>query len=103
MKIRPFAQYMEIKNIIEPRIPPYIWDILGYIGGLLCLLYFNHFEIVVYSCMFAIYGLLYIIVENYTVSFDYTNDIMPSYRELVYYKYFVTNKKYYLINKYWKV
>jgi hypothetical protein len=58
---------MELKDIIEPRLPPYLWDIFGYAGGLLCLLYPNKLGILIYSC--------------------YTNNIMPTYNELGHYTY----------------
>lgn len=96
MKIYPHSKDMKIQNIIIPRIPPYLWDISGYIGGILCLLYFNSFQMI-YSSVFIMYGIINIIVETYTVSFDYTNEYMPTYNELNYYIFFITNKKYILL------
>ena len=90
---------MELKDIIEPRLPSHLWDIFGYAGGLLCLLYPNKLGILIYSCLFSLYGILNMIVEIYTISFDYTNDIMPTYNELGHYTYYITNKKYKLLSK----
>jgi hypothetical protein len=98
MKIQLYLKDMKIQNILVPRIPPHLWDISGYIGGILCLLYFNSFQILIYSCIFILYELINIIVETYTVSFDYTNENMPTYNELNNYIFFITNKKYILLD-----
>jgi len=49
---------IELNNIIYPRLSPYIWDIVGYCGGLVVIFYYNKIGIIAYSCLFVFYGAL---------------------------------------------
>lgn len=91
---------IELNKIIYPRLPPYIWDIVGYGGGLVAIFYYNKIGIIVYSCSFVLYGLLNIIFDICVVSFEYSNNVMPNYKSIgIYYNLYITNKKYILQNK----
>jgi hypothetical protein len=104
----------DLKDIICPRLTPYLWDILGYIGGLTTV-YYNDINgiIVIYSSVFVFYGLLNMFFEFFTVSFDIGNGkdnckckckdidndnkddiIMPNYKNIGNYIFYITNKKY---------
>jgi hypothetical protein len=41
---RMTSNNIELQNIIYPRISPYTWDMIGYIGGLVALFYYNKTE-----------------------------------------------------------
>jgi len=84
----------ELKDILYPRLPPHFWDVIGYGGGLIAIFYYNKVGIISYSCSFVLYGLLNIIFDFFTVSFDYSNNKMPDYNNIGNYKYYITNKKY---------
>jgi hypothetical protein len=92
---------IELRKILSPRIPPYLWDIIGYGGGLVAIFYYDKTGIIIYSCSFVFYGLLNMLFDICSVSFEYSNDMMPSYKEIGYYNLYITNKKYILqdINK----
>jgi len=92
---------IELENIISPRLPPYIWDIIGYGGGLIAIFYYDKTGIIIYSCSFVFYGILNMLFDIFSVSFEYSNNMMPSYKEIGYYNLYITNKKYILqdINK----
>ena len=87
-----------LEEIIYKRIPPYTWDIFGYTGGLITIFYYNKIGIIVYSCIFGIYILLNILFDYYCVSFEYSNKLMPNYKNIGNYNLFITNKKYILQN-----
>lgn len=92
----------ELHEIIYKRVPPYFWDIIGYGGGLIAIFYNGQVGIIVYSCSFVLYGLLNIIFDICSVSFEYSNSTMPSYKDIDNYDNFtITNKKYILqsVNK----
>ena len=91
---------IELQDIIYPRVCPYIWDIIGYGGGLVAIFYYNKIGIIAYSCSFVLYGLLNIIFDICVVSFEYSNIVMPNYKSIeFYYNFYITNKKYILQNK----
>jgi hypothetical protein len=89
---------IELNNIIYPRLSPYIWDIVGYCGGLVVIFYYNKIGIIAYSCLFVFYGALNIFFDICTVSFEYSNNIMPNYKSIGNYNFYITNKKYILQN-----
>ena len=93
------ANNIELKKIIYPRLSPYIWDIIGYGGGLVAIFYYDNFGIIIYSCFFVLYGLLNMFFDIYSVSFEYSNDTMPNYKNIGNYNFYITNKKYILQNK----
>ena len=45
------------------------------------------------------YGLLNIFFDICVVSFDYSNNVMPNYKNIGKYNFYITNKKYILQNK----
>jgi hypothetical protein len=92
---------IELQKILSPRLPPYLWDIIGYGGGLVAIFYYDKSGIIIYSCSFVFYGILNMVFDICSVSFEYSNDMMPSYKEIGYYNLYITNKKYILqdINK----
>jgi len=90
---------IKLQNIIYPRLPPYIWDIVGYSGGLVAIFYYDKIGIIVYSCLFVFYGVLNIIFDIFSVSFEYSNNVMPNYKNIGKYNFYITNKKYILQNK----
>jgi hypothetical protein len=92
---------IELQKILSPRLPPYLWDIIGYGGGLVAIFYYDKTGIIIYSCSFVLYGILNMIFDICSVSFEYSNDMMPSYKDIGYYNFYITNKKYILqdINK----
>ena len=90
---------IKLQNIIYPRLPPYIWDIVGYGGGLVAIFYYDKIGIIIYSCSFVLYGLLNIIFDIFSVSFEYSNNVMPNYKNIGKYNFYITNKKYILQNK----
>ena len=89
---------IELQEIIYPRLPPYIWDIIGYGGGLVAIFYYDKIGIIVYSCSFVLYGMLNMIFDILSVSFEYSNNIMPNYKDIGQYNLYITNKKYLLQN-----
>jgi len=90
---------IELHKIIYPRLSPYIWDIIGYGGGLVAIFYYDKIGIIIYSCSFVLYGLLNIFFDISVVSFDYSNNVMPNYKNIGKYNFYITNKKYILQNK----
>ena len=90
---------IELYKIIYPRLSPYIWDIIGYGGGLVAIFYYDKIGIIIYSCSFVLYGLLNIFFDISVVSFDYSNNVMPNYKNIGKYNFYITNKKYILQNK----
>lgn len=87
----------KLKDFIQPRLPPYLWDIVGYGGGL-TLIFLNDFHnnsaYLAYSSVFVLYGLLNIAFDYLTVSFEYSNESMPEYKNIGKYNFYITNKKY---------
>jgi hypothetical protein len=90
---------IELRKILSPRMPPYLWDIVGYCGGLITIFHYNKIGIIIYSCAFVCYGLLNILFEIFTVSFEYSNNKMPAYKDIGSYNFYITNKKYILQDK----
>lgn len=90
---------IELHKIIYPRLSPYIWDIIGYGGGLVAIFYYDKIGIIIYSSSFVLYGLLNIFFDICVVSFDYSNHVMPNYKNIGKYNFYITNKKYILQNK----
>jgi hypothetical protein len=91
---------MSIESIIYPRCSPYIWDIIGYIGGVTAIFYYDKNGILAFSCSFVLYGLLNMFFDSYTVSFDYSNNNMPNYKQISNFQnFYIYNKKYILQNK----
>jgi hypothetical protein len=81
---------IELQEIIYPRLPPYIWDIIGYGGGLVAIFYYDKIGIIVYSCSFVLYGMLNMIFDILSVSFEYSNNIMPNYKDIGKYNFYIT-------------
>ena len=98
MHIQYTSNHITLEQIIHKRVPPYIWDIFGYTGGLITIFYYNKIGIIVYSCIFGIYILLNILFDYCCVSFEYSNNNMPNYKNIGNYNLFITNKKYILQN-----
>jgi hypothetical protein len=99
METKNIVNNVELKNIIDIRIPPYLWDLIGYGGGLVAIFYYNKIGIILYSCTFVLYNILNIIFDCFSVSFDYSNNIMPKYKDIEnQYDICITNKKYILQN-----
>ena len=96
-----YIQNAKLGDIIEPRLSPYVWDIMGYGGGLITIFYYDKTGIIIYSGMIVFYGLLNVFFDICTVSFEYSNNNMPNYKNVGWYNYYITNKKYILqdINK----
>jgi len=90
---------IELNKIIHPRLTPYVWDIIGYSGGLVAIFYYDKIGIIVYSCSLVLYSLLNIFFDICVVSFEYSNNVMPNYKSIGNYNYYITNKKYILQNK----
>ncbi len=88
-----------LNSIIHQRCPPFIWDIIGYVGGIYSIYQYNYITILIYSCLFTLYGILNIIFDTYTVSFECKNDKFPTYKNLGLYQYYIINKKYKLNSK----
>jgi len=91
---------VRFEDLLKPRIPPNVWDIIGYGGGLIAIFYYNKLGIIIYSCFFVLYGLLNIIFDYFTVAFEYTDDNFPTYDKLGNHKWFIPNKKYKLDHKF---
>ena len=89
---------IELNKIIHPRLTPYVWDIIGYSGGLVAIFYYDKIGIIVYSCSLVLYSLLNIFFDICVVSFEYSNNVMPNYKSIGNYNYYITNKKYILQN-----
>jgi hypothetical protein len=99
MLSRNISNNIELNQIIHKRIPPYLWDIIGYFGGLIAIFYYDKNGIIIYSCSFVFYGLLNILFDVCSVSFDYSNSIMPNYNNIKpLYNFYISNKKYILQN-----
>jgi hypothetical protein len=91
---------MNIETFLHSRVSPYLWDIFGYTGGLVAIFYYNKIGLITFSCSIVLYGLLNILFDIFTVSFDYSNNTMPNYNNLTgVYNLSITNKKYMLQNK----
>ena len=98
MTIHTISNNIKLCDIIHPRIPPFIWDIVGYGGGLGTIFYYDKIGIIVFSGSFFMYGLLNMVFDMFSVSFEYSNIMMPNYKDLGNYKLYITNKKYLLQN-----
>ncbi len=89
---------IKLKDIVYPRLSPYVWDFLGYGGGFIVIFYYNKIWVLIYYSLFILYGILNIFFDLFTVSFDYSNNNMPNYKEIGDYNFYITNKKYLLQN-----
>ncbi len=98
MTTRSIPNNIELNKIIHPRLCPYVWDVIGYSGGLVAIFYYNRTGIIVYACSFVLYGLLNAFFDICVVSFEYSNNIMPNYKSIGKYNFYITNKKYSLQN-----
>jgi hypothetical protein len=98
MTIQIITNNIELQCIVYPRLPPYIWDIIGYSGGLVVAFYYDRIGIIVYACSFILYGLLNVFFDICVVSFEYSNNAMPNYKSIGNYNFYITNKKYILQN-----
>jgi hypothetical protein len=98
MNIQYMSNHITLEQIIHKRIPPYCWDITGYTGGLITIFYYNKIGIIIYSCIFGLYLCLNILFDYYSVSFEYSNNNMPNYKNIGNYNLFITNKMYILQN-----
>jgi hypothetical protein len=87
---------IELQKFIYPRIPPYLWDIVGYGAGLTAIFYYDKIGIIIYSCSFVLYNMLNMIFDIFSVSFEYSNSKMPNYKNIGIYNFYITNKKYIL-------
>ena len=63
MTIHTIPNNIELNKIIYPRIPPYLWDTVGYGGGLVAVFNYDKIGIIVYSCAFVLYGLFNIFFD----------------------------------------
>ena len=90
---------IKLQNIIQSRVPPFVWDIIGYCGGLFVIIYYNKNFLIGYSCFFILYGLLNIIFDFFSVSFEFSNISMPNFKNICEYNFYITNKKYILQSK----
>lgn len=93
------SNVIQLRNILSPRMPPYLWDIVGYCGGLITIFHYNKIGIIIYSCAFVFYGLLNVLFDIFSVSFEYSNNQMPNYNNIGNYNFYITNKKYVFQNK----
>ena len=93
------SNVIHLRNILSPRMPPYLWDIVGYCGGLITIFHYNKIGIIIYSCAFVFYGLLNVLFDIFSVSFEYSNNQMPNYNNIGNYNFYITNKKYVFQNK----
>lgn len=89
-----------LKNILEIRVPPIFWDLIGYSGGLFILI-FNNFNItIVFFLFFSLYGFLNMIFDIFTVICNLNELKLPNYNDCsnknYFYQWFVFNKKYIL-------
>jgi hypothetical protein len=89
---------IKFEELLKPRIPPNIWDVIGYGGGLTTIFYYNKLGIIFYSCFFVVYGLLNIMFDYFTVAFEFTNSSFPTYQNIGNYNWFIPSKKYKLDN-----
>ncbi len=86
---------LTLDSIIEPRLPPITWDILGYIGGIANIVCYNKTVLFAYAGLFVLYGLLNIIFDTYTISCEYTSNQFPDYNGMnLFERLYVCNKKY---------
>jgi len=105
-----------LHEIIYPRIPPYLWECVAYIGGLITIFYYNRTVVVSFAILFVFYGLANILFDYCCVTIETNNDIMsakkddsnsygnsddklPNYKNFGNYSLYVTNKKYKVKNK----
>jgi hypothetical protein len=98
MTTRSIPNNIELNKIIYPRLSPYVWDVIGYSGGLVAIFYYDKVGIIVYACSFVLYGLLNAFFDISVVSFEYSNNVMPNYKSIGNYNFYITNKKYILQN-----
>jgi hypothetical protein len=85
----------DLDNIIIKRIPPYLWDMIGYICPFIIVINYNKQLIIIYSLLYVVYGFLNIIFELFTYTIEYS----PINKEIGNYNIYLTNKKFKL-NKY---
>ena len=85
---------IKLENLLSMRVPPFFWDLMGYLFGLFVLFYNNYNSIILGGIFFTSYGVLNIIFDTFTFSYEYTNDLLPKYNELKFYNWTIVNKKY---------
>jgi hypothetical protein len=94
---KPINNKIKLDEILQPRFPPFIWDLFGYIGGFIAVVYYNQIWLIFYSCILFVYSSANTFFEFCTVSFDYLHDDLPKYDELSMFEMvYITNKKYQL-------
>jgi hypothetical protein len=89
---------IQLENLLSTRVPPFSWDLIGYLFGLFVLFHGNDNLMIFGGIFFAGYGALNIIFDTFTFSCEYTNDGLPKHDELEFYNWTIVNKKYNLKN-----
>jgi hypothetical protein len=86
---------VKLENLLSMRVPPFSWDLIGCLFGLLILFYdYNHHLIILGGIVFTSYNVLNVLFDTLTFSCEYTNDLLPKYDELKFYNWTIANKKY---------
>lgn len=87
---------VKLTNILVPRVPPFLWNILIYIFGLLYY-FIQEKNILFFICLllFTI-ELSNIIFDFFTVSIELSTTSFPSYKNIKLYNLYIYDKKYYL-------
>jgi hypothetical protein len=87
---------VKLTSILVPRVPPFLWNILIYIFGLLYY-FIQEKNILFFIC------LLLFIIESSNIFFDFftifielSTTSLPSYKNLQLYNLYIYDKKYYL-------
>lgn len=82
-----------LKDVAPVRITPYVWDVIGYMGGALALMT-DEVDLIVYFTLFAVHGILNILFDVCTVEHLYTSDLGTHSENLGYRTLCITNKQY---------
>ena len=91
---------IKLEKLLSVRIPPLCWDLMGYLYGLFVLFNNNDYYLIILGgIFFTSYGILNIIFDTFTFSYEYTNDTFPKYNEIGFYNWTIVNKKYNLKDK----
>jgi hypothetical protein len=73
----------QLDDIIYNRVPYFIWDIIGYVGALVAIYYYNKLGIFITSCSYVSYSTLNSIFDILTITFDYSNETFPTHDEMM--------------------
>jgi hypothetical protein len=85
---------IELESLLSHRVPPFFWDLIGYLFGLLILCHKNNQNLIIFGgIIVSIYGTLNIIFDMFTYSNDFTNNKLPTYDNLNFYNFMIVNKK----------